>query len=354
MSNQGSHVKQHRILVVGTGSIGERHVRCFLQTGRASVGIVEPADKVRQVVADRYPLLGAYADLDQALHDGHWTSAVICTPAPMHVQQAIQCLDCSISTLIEKPLAVASAQAAALLGRDDHGLAIGVAYVYRAHPGIAAMRQELQSGRFGRPLQLTLVSGQHFPTYRPAYASTYYTRHETGGGAIQDALTHMFNTAEWLVGPITRIAADAGHCKLEHVQVEDTVNCIARHDQVMASYSLNQHQPANENTLTVICQRGMVRFEGHNNRWRWQSDPACQWTDCPVPTPTRDSWFIMQAAAWLDALEGKHPVLCSLEEGMQTLVVNEAALRSAGSGSCWQDVTVPSPNAAERSIDVGA
>ncbi len=349
-----SQVKKHRLLVVGAGSIGERHARCFLQTERAAVGIVEPADPVRQAVADRYPIEAAYADLDQALGDGNWTTAIICTPAPMHVQQASQCLDHSLSTLIEKPLAICSKQAASLRGRDVNGLRIGVAYVYRAHPGIVALREQLQSGRFGRPLQLTLVSGQHFPTYRPAYASTYYTRHETGGGAIQDALTHMFNAAEWLVGPITRIAADAAHCKLEHVQVEDTVNCIARHGQILASYSLNQHQAANESTLTVICERGMIRFETHLNRWRWQSDPAGQWTDCPVQLPTRDSWFIMQADAWLDALEGKAPVLCSLEEGLQTLAVNEAVLRSVRSSGSWQDVKVPNIHASERSIDVGA
>ena len=27
----------HRVLVVGAGSIGERHLRCFLATGRARV-----------------------------------------------------------------------------------------------------------------------------------------------------------------------------------------------------------------------------------------------------------------------------------------------------------------------------
>jgi len=31
----------HDILVIGAGSIGERHIRCFLKTGRARVSVCE-------------------------------------------------------------------------------------------------------------------------------------------------------------------------------------------------------------------------------------------------------------------------------------------------------------------------
>ena len=84
----------------------------------------------------------------------------------------------------------------------------GVAYVYRAHPALMEMKQALDHGRFGRPLQVVAVSGQNFPFYRPAYRQTYYADRATGGGAIQDALTHVVNAAEWLVGgPVAGVEA---------------------------------------------------------------------------------------------------------------------------------------------------
>src|SRR5690606_32808909 len=126
----------------------------------------------------------------------------------------------------------------------------GVAYVYRAHPALEEMRQAIASGRFGRPVELVAVLGQHFPFYRPAYRTIYYRDRATGGGAIQDALTHVLNAGEWLVGPITRLACDAEHLVLDGVDVEDTVHLLARHGRVMASYSLNQHQAPNESTIT--------------------------------------------------------------------------------------------------------
>ena len=41
-----------KILIVGTGSIGERHTRCFLATGRAQVSICEPNDDLRKLNVD--------------------------------------------------------------------------------------------------------------------------------------------------------------------------------------------------------------------------------------------------------------------------------------------------------------
>ena len=40
----------HRVLIIGTGSIGERHLRCFLATDRAEAGFVEPRMELVTVI----------------------------------------------------------------------------------------------------------------------------------------------------------------------------------------------------------------------------------------------------------------------------------------------------------------
>jgi len=161
------------------------------------------------------------------------------------------------------------------------------------------------SGRFGKPVEIVAVCGQHFPTYRPAYRETYYVDRATGGGAIQDALTHILNVGEWLVGPIERLVADAAHRVLAGVTVEDTVHVLTRHGDVLGSYSLNQHQAPNEVTMTVICERGTVRWETHAQRWRWMMHPDDLWHDEPHEPQPRDAMFVTQANRFLDAVEGR-------------------------------------------------
>jgi len=326
-----------KILVIGTGSIGERHLRCLQNTGRSTVGMVEVNEKLRGEVAMRYGVDDAFASLDEALKTG-WDGAVIATPAPLHIPIALQLARKGIHMLIEKPLSVNLDGIEELLKLvRERNLVAGVAYVYRVHPALEAMREALLGRRFGKPVEVVVNCGQHFPFYRPAYREIYYVDRAKGGGAIQDALTHLLNASEWLVGPIDRLVADADHLVLEGVEVEDTVHLIARHGPVMASYSLNQHQSPNETTITVNCEHGTVRGEFAQKRWRWISGPEDCWHDEVFELPGRDDWFIRQAHAFLDVLEGTREIYCTLEEGLQTLKVNLAALESVETGG-WRDI----------------
>jgi predicted dehydrogenase len=197
------------------------------------------------------------------------------------------------------------------------------------------MHARLRAGEWGRPLELNVIGGQHFPTYRPAYRETYYTRHESGGGAIQDALTHLLNLGEWLAGPITRLVCDADHLALPGVTVEDTAHVLARQrlqpdgPEVLASYALNQHQAPNEIVVQVACERGTARCELHRQQLRWMTAPQTDWHEKSFGPRERDDAFTAQAGMFLDAIEGKAPVSCTLAEGWQTLRVNLAALASA-------------------------
>jgi predicted dehydrogenase len=316
------------ILVIGGGSIGERHVRCFQKTGRADVVLCETNDELRQRITDSYALQKSFASLADAL-DGDFDGAVICTPAPLHVPLARQLVDCGIATLIEKPLSISvdglsDLQAAV----NAHQTPVSVAYVMRQHPALVEMKRAVDTEAFGRPVQIVYMGGQHFPFYRPAYREIYYTKHESGGGAIQDALTHVMNAAEWIVGPITRLVADAAHCVLEGVDVEDTVNVITRHAAVLGSFSMNQHQPVNESRLTVVCERGAVRFEGHRHRWLSSSEPDGPWHVEQEFGFERDDLFVRQANTFLDQIAGEAPPACTLDESLQSLKVSLAALES--------------------------
>ena len=328
---------QHRVLVVGAGSIGERHIRCFLATGRCEVSCLEIDDTVRLAVSIRNGIRG-FADLKSALASQP-SIAVVATPAHLHIEIAASIVKQGIHVLIEKPLATNESGISELLSIiQKRKVVAGVAYVYRSHPVLANMRQAILSGRFGRPVQIVVVAGQHFPTYRPAYQHIYYRDRATGGGAIQDALTHLINAGEWLVGPVTRLVADAAHQVLPGVDVEDTVHVLARHGSVLGSYSLNQHQAPNETTITVICEAGTHCFQVQESRWRSMIAPGGAWSQGMTQALERDELFSRQANLFLDAMDRRQPPLCSLEEGWQSLRVNLAALASLESRN-WMDVS---------------
>ena len=320
------------ILVIGCGSIGERHLRCLQRTGRARVAACETNATLLERIKKEYEVAG-YGGLEEALRAQKFEGIVICTPAHTHIPLAIKAIGAGAGLLIEKPLSVNSERIDELKRAiAESGRFVGIAYVYHFMPAILGVRQFLQTGEFGRPLQASVVTGQHFPTFRPAYREIYYNQHETGGGAIQDALTHLANAIEWLIGPTQRLACEAKHQALEGVEVEDTVSAIARNGHVLVSYSLNQFQSPNELTIQIHCEQGSLKAELHEQRWATHARGANGWEYHAARVNHRDDLFVAQANAFLDALEGKPNELCTLDEAIQTLNFNLAALQSARTG----------------------
>lgn len=329
--------RMHRVLIIGVGSIGERHLRCFGATGRAQLSLCEIHPALRQTIAERYSVTDVFDNLESALATGP-EIVLVATPAHLHIPMAQAAADLEAHLLIEKPLSTTQKGIDELIQTvKARGLTAGIAYVYRSHPGLTAMRVAIQNGRFGEPVEVIATCGQHFPTYRPAYREIYYKDHATGGGAVQDGLTHIINAAEWLIGPVDRLVADIDHQMLEGVTVEDTTHVLTRHGKVMGSFSMNQHQAPNENTITVVCSQGTVRFESHLNRWRWMLKPGDDWTDEEWPTLERDTLFIRQANDFLDAVENQTEPLCDINTARQTLRVNLAILSSARNGK-WETI----------------
>lgn len=322
----------HSILVIGCGSIGERHLRCFQKSGRARVAVCDTNTALLNEVASRYAVPG-FDNLDAAQAAFSADAWVICTPAQTHLPLALRGLKTGVHLLIEKPLAVDLSQLdsmrTALAHSDRH---VAVAYVYHAMPWIQDMRKALREGVIGEAKHATIIAGQHFPTFRPAYRDIYYARHETGGGAIQDALTHMANMTEWILGPTTRLFCDAEHQVLDGVSVEDTVNIIARNGTTMVTYAMNQFQAPNEIEMQIHGTLGSLIFQGHHRRWGLQVFGESDWTWNQSPPTDRDEWFVRQAGYFLDGIEGQCSPLSTFEEAVQTLKFNIAALESARSG----------------------
>jgi predicted dehydrogenase len=326
-----------RLLVIGCGSIGERHARCFQRTERVEVVLCEINAELREAVAGRYKLRESFADFESALASAP-DLAVICTPAHLHIRMAQQLASAGVPVLIEKPLSTNFDGVDHLLATcQEKNVPAAVAYVYRAFPALQQMRAAVHSGRFGRAVQLVVTAGQNFPFYRPAYRDIYYKDRATGGGAVQDALTHLINAGEWLVGSITELTADVAHQVLNGVDVEDTAHVIARHGPVLGCYSLNQHQAANEVTITVVCERGTAQMELHRQSWKWVTEPEEPWHEEPPVKLERDDAFVIQANSFLDAVEHRSAPLCSLDEAVQTLRVNLAVLGAAETRT-WQRI----------------
>ena len=331
-----------KILIIGVGSIGERHLRCFQNTGRCEIIFCEINDELRESIAERYQIEHCFSDFVSAIAAGP-DAAVICTPADLHISMACELATAGIHLLIEKPLSTNTEGIDVLCELAElNSLTVGVAFVTRCHPLVQRLRAEISGlADTDQVVQATFVGGQDFPFFRPAYREVYYAQHDSGGGAIQDAMTHSVNTMQWLIGPMTSLVTDAKHLVLAGVTVEDTVHVVARHGEIMSSWSLNQHQRANETTIQIICQQTILKLEYHTQRLLKMTETGKPWEVLLECQLERDDNFIAQAEMFLDALAGHGQVTCTIAEANDTLKASLAMLES-NKQRAWIDIDVTS------------
>ncbi len=330
-----------RVLIIGSGGIGRRHLRGYAATGRAELAIVEPHQERRAEAEAEFALSQSFSDL-AAADLSSFDLAVICAPAHLHVPLMLKCAEAGLPFMVEKPLAVTmDAVDAALAAVNKAGVLARVGYIRRIAPELLAVRQHIHDGKIGE-LKLAYVnSSQDFPKYRPDFQRTYYARPEMGGGAILDAASHTFDMLIWLMGKPVAVGAMYDRLVLQGTQTEDTclINiCFA--NGTMANVTINQFQKPNISQASFIGTKGNLALE--HSVLSFSDDDSGTWQDRHdfmdglVPTEAHQARFTIQANAMLDALEGKPCHLATLEEARQNLQIALAAKTS------WRDRVIVS------------
>lgn len=321
-----------RILIVGAGSIGLKHLRAFGSPEQLpGLVAVDPRAEARARAAE----LGAeildsdWDSLDLSSFDG----VVICAPAPMHVPYAIRCLREGVPVLSEKPLSHSWERVDELLdvASRDGAAPSGVAYVRRYHPAHERACEFLASGELGAMLEVRITAGQPFITYRPDYRQIYYASRAQGGGCLLDCASHFIDLVQWYLGPIGSMCGFIRHLALEGVEVEDTVALsLDFRTGALGSLHVNQFQPLNENRIEFCGVDGILRIIEPGFACQIWRKSSTEWEDLPVEPGDYAEALRRQAAAFLAAIDGGPPMRTSIADAARTLRLCLDLLESSG------------------------
>lgn len=325
-----------RILFVGGGGIGERHIRCFLKTGKVQASLCDTnEDRIHQL-EDQYPLNATFTDFAEVpLTD--FDGAVIAVPAHLHVSMAVQCAHAGLPFLVEKPLSVNLQGVQELLELiAEKNLYAAVGFVRRSQTSCQKLRELALSGLIGELKMARFNMSQEYPKYRPDYRDIYYARAETGGGCILDAASHAVNLAEWIFGEVQEVVALYDRLVLTGVECEDSTIIVQRfrNNSALVEIFINQFQRPNMCEIEIIGTSGNIRYQlfGGQALITHCADDSNQWEQLHSSTCTRDDSFISQAENVLAGIEGNANPPTSVAEAAANLRVLLAAKRSQREG----------------------
>lgn len=303
-----------RAVVIGYGSIGQRHTRVLRQLG-VDVAVVSRRD------IDTSPRFSGIAD---AIRDHAPSHVVIASRTNEHMADiaALAAAGHTGVVLVEKPLFDSDVPFPANDFSDVY-----VAYNLRLHPCILRLRALLADRKI---FAVEAYVGQYLPDWRPGtdYRQSYSAHKELGGGVIRD-LSHELDLVLWLFGPWTRLTALGGTVGDLGIGSDDCYSLLleTRHcPSVSVQMNYLDRMPTrrmrvltDNGTYIVDLMRGTVTGPEGEERL--------------AAALNRDHTYVAQHEALLDTTP-ETPFLCTLEQG---LAVNGtiAAAEIASSEGIW-------------------
>jgi predicted dehydrogenase len=139
--------------VIGLGYWGPNLARNFdLLPGAELRWVCDASDVARERAAARFPNTRTSADLEELLADDELDAVAVATPVPFHAELAERVLAAGKHCFVEKPLAqsVEDAERVVEAARDS-GRVLMVGHLLEYHPGVAKLKELLDSGRLGEP-----------------------------------------------------------------------------------------------------------------------------------------------------------------------------------------------------------
>jgi predicted dehydrogenase len=337
-----------RALIVGLGSIGQRHVRNLRHLLGAGLELYAVRVRARSHVLDdsgaiesedglveRYGIR-VFGELGPALAERP-DVVFVTNPSSLHMDVALSAARAGCHLFIEKPLATSTERLEELAESVERaGVVALVGYQLRFHPGFEHVQRLLAAGRPGRVVGVRAAVGESLLTAHPYedYRESYAARAELGGGVLL-GLSHEFDYLQALFGVPRRVFALGGHLSELEIDVEDTVSVLLEFAGKAHAFAAHVHLDYLQRPAVRSCE-----IFGDDGRIVWnyhegtvedvRTDGA---RERFVAVIERNELFLAELRHFLACQRGEDKPRISVRDGAATVRIALAARRSLETGA---------------------
>jgi len=322
-----------RVLIVGYGSIGQRHLRIVRESlpdamimifrHQSTTDIPEMANFVTSSIDD----VRSFAP----------EAAIVANPAPFHLDIAKALAKMGCHLLIEKPISDNSYRVDDFLETvRTTGVICQVGYNLRYLPSLSRFRILINEGLVGRPLSVRCEIGQYLPNWRPDtdYRSGVSARSDLGGGVLLE-LSHEIDYLRWIFGDVEWVRSWVGNVSNLDIDVEDTAHLILGFQSkelnkpLIANLSLDFIRHDTTRICTVIGADGSLRWDGLTGMIDICKSGGDGWEEYIVMPHQRDDSYRAQLMQFLNSIAESKMTLVDGRAALAVLKIVEAAKVSA-------------------------
>lgn len=326
--------KIDKILIVGLGSIGLRHLKILSNLyEKADIRVFRHRKSKVKIKLFRNKVIYNFNEILQF----HPQIAVICSPAPFHINMATKLAKMGCHLFIEKPLSINSKNIDKLLYlRNYHNLISHVGYNLRFDSSLNKYREFIHSQIIGEVYSIRIEVGNYLPKWRPNkyYRDTVSSQKKLGGGVLLE-LSHEIDYLQWIFGKITNIRANLKKHSQLQIDVEDTAylnanikskltNCYITANLIL---DFIRHDP--QRSCTAIGEKGSLKWDALKGTvYLWGSKNKIWKLLFKRGKKDNDITYKRQWRYFFSKVKSNTQSEISIEDGLSVLKVIEAARSS--------------------------
>jgi predicted dehydrogenase len=316
--------------LIGLGMMGRHHARVLGSLdGVELVAVADPAGDVHGVAGGRQVVSGVEELIALGID-----YCMVAVPTAFHEAAGLALAEAGVHAMVEKPLAP-GVEAATRLAEafESRGLVGAVGHIERYNPALQEARRRIADGDLGVVHQIVTRRQGPFPA-RIADV-----------GVVKDLATHDIDLTAWVAGqPFASVAAQVAHRSgREH---EDLVAVVGRlADGTVTSHLVNWLSPLKERVTIITGERGAFVADTLTADLTFYANGtvSTSWDDIAQFRGVSEGDVIRYAIAkpeplrteheaFRDAVLGLESDIVTMRQGLATVAVAEAVLRSAAEG----------------------
>lgn len=338
-----------KILMVGLGSIGQRHahnLRALLGASlklsayrvRRSSQVITSALTIEPGVdvETRYDVK-VHLNLEEAL-DEKPDAVFIANPNSLHIPIALAAANAGCHLFIEKPLSHNFERVPELIELvEKKRLVCLIGYQLRFHPGLKLVRSLLETNAIGRVLTARLEFGEYLPAWHKYedYRTMQASRIDLGGGVILSQI-HDIDYAYLLFGMPRRVFALGGKLSSLEIEVEDTASilmeCRVEGSLVPVHVCQDYVQRPPSRACEIVGDCGKIVWDYYRRKvYVTRADQGTSevhsFDHCE-----RNQLFVDEVSHFLACIAGDETPAVSVRDGADSLRIALAAKRSIETG----------------------
>jgi predicted dehydrogenase len=326
-------------LVIGCGSIGERHVNNLIKLGIKNIAICDKDKKKVDELSLKYKTQKFY-EINSALSTEP-NFSFICTYPDSHIQIANSCISANSHLFIEKPISSKLDGVERMLKKaQSKKLKVAVGYNMRFEQGLQIIKNELKRNSVSPTLSIFSEWGHNIKFWRPG---TNYKNHyvlKKGSGIILDD-SHEYDYMRWLLDD----DAESVYCQTQKMksvktETESLASIMIKFKKgTVGSLLIDYVRPSYQRRCHIIGEKGDIEWTYYIQKGSWNKYSTRANSSVTINLNSHlirknfsnhsNRTYVMEDIDFIKSIiDNKEPVVNGWE-GFKTLQIGIAALESS-------------------------